>query len=127
MIANRVVTMLAVAILAGGCGVRSSASLAERARDARTPEEHARVAQGYRERAERLRDEVRQHLSTAQWASNHGERPFGGAEGTRRYEDEAQHCRAVAPGLTQAADEMDALAKFHDRMTTSSGATTTKP
>ena len=127
MIANRPVTMLAVAILAGGCGMRSSASLAERAPDARTPEEHARVAQAYRGRAERLRDEARQHVSTAQWASSHGERPFTGAEGTPRYGDEAQHCRAMAAGLTQAADEMDALARLHDRMTTSSGATTTKP
>ncbi len=129
MILNRgsMMTLLAVALLAGACAMRSSEGLAERGRDARTPEEHSRVARAYHERADRLRDEARQHVSTAEWASSHGDRPFGGTEATPRYDDEAQHCRAVAAGLSQAAEEMDALAKLHDRLATSSGGGSTKP
>ena len=123
MISKRAVAILAVGLVAGGAAYVRAADLAEQAREARTPEEHARVARAYRERADQLRTEAAPHEALAKWAASQGDRPFGG-EGTTRYEDAAQHCRAVVAGLKQAAEEMDALARIHETLAVRSGTTT---
>lgn len=103
--------VLGILILTAGCALRRDVPLSHRARNARTPAEHAAVAAAYRERAARLRAEAAEHQELAAWWSSlaGGRTP---ATGTGRYE-EAEHCRRLADNLLAAAKEADALAAAH--------------
>jgi hypothetical protein len=107
---------LALALLASACGlVRPDISLMEQAREARSPVDHAAVAQAYRDRAQRLRAEAADHAALADWwLSLVSESPLSARRASRL--GRAQHCRRLAADLSAAAAEAEALAQFHEEL-----------
>lgn len=108
--------ILAVALLASACGmIRPDTSLMEQARRARSPADHAAVAQAYRDRAQRLRTEAADHAALADWWSSLAS---GSPLSARRpgRDAQAQHCRRLSEDLSAAAAEAEAMAEFHERV-----------
>jgi hypothetical protein len=108
--------ILALALLASACGViRPETSLMEQARSARSPADHAAVAQAYRHRAQGLRTEAADHAALADWWSSLAS---GGPLSARRAsrDGQARHCRRLAEDLSAAASEAEAMAQFHEEL-----------
>lgn len=105
----------ALALLVSACGLfRPHTSLTQQVEDARSPADHAALAQAYRVEAQRLRAEATEHAALADWWSSLA----GGqatSTGSGRYE-EAQHCRRLSANLDAAAAEAAAMAEFHQRL-----------
>ena len=108
--------VLALVLLASACGlVRPNISLMEQAKRARSPAEHAAVAQAYRDRAQRLRAEAAEHAALADWwLSLVSQSPLSARRASRLAQ--AQHCRRLAADLSAAAAEAEALAQFHEEL-----------
>ena len=107
--------MLVLASLVAACGlIRLDTSLTKLVTSARVPVDHAVLAQSYRDRAQRLRAEAREHAALADWWSSLAEGSSPAA--VRGRNEQAQHCQRLAANLIAAAEDAEELAEFHERL-----------
>ena len=80
--------------------------------NAKTPEEHQKLAAHYRAEAERLNSEAKEHEEMAEMYRKNP----GGPAAKHPYATGEQHCRDIAKRYRESAAKMQALATLHEDM-----------
>jgi len=112
---HRLVWLLAVALILPGLGAGQTKApenwttkdLKQAISNAKTPQDHRRIAQYYTLHAGRLDAEAKDHLEVGQAYHEHAPKRAAQAE---------TYCRALAAGYTEMAERERELTKLHEEI-----------